>query len=171
MQNHFALESMLMILKKTLFLLCFGTVLTLSHCDFKRQSPERVKAYAEEVERRKIKRVTNIALLDKLETISQSILTEINDNNIDTLEKEHRCMIQRISLTADTFPDSLASQLAEAYSYSFSLGQKLKPTTQFSPDEDFLIYTKPYEQHIAEDSVKNGFWYIRFEKKEIVLKL
>lgn len=145
-------------------------LLAFTSCDFKPQSPEKIKAFAEEVERRKIKQVTNIDMLEASKSISESILSVVNRSNIDSLQQAYLCEIYALSLSDTSFPDSISFQIAEAYKYSVDLKQEIKASCQFSPKEDYLIYTKPrYAQ--STDNLVTGFWYIKHDKKDIILKL
>ena len=141
------------------FVILILAVGALAACDAKLSEDQR-KALNEEMEERKIKKISQEDIYKKALEEGRSVQGLLTLDNIDSVKTVCKCEIS--NLTSKEGLSELELRLYEAYEFNPDGTDNIQ-----KEGAEFLIYTKP---QIANDSLA-GLWLIKFPKSEIVKKI
>ncbi|MEQ9166842.1 MAG: hypothetical protein RLO12_11330 [Fulvivirga sp.] len=141
------------------FVILTLTVIVAASCGGQLPEDQR-KALHEEMEDRKIKKISQEDIYKKALEEGRSVLGMLNGANLDSVKSACKCDIS--NLTSKDGLSDLELKLYEAYEFNPNGTDNIQ-----KEGDQFLIYTKP---QAANDSLE-GLWLIKFPKSEIVKKI
>jgi hypothetical protein len=143
-------------------ILTLSLILMMFACDGK-LSKEQREALKEEMNDRKIKRISQEDIYKKALEEGRMVLQEVMDGAaLDETREKCSCTI---ALIEDANYDQLSEveiQLFEAYKFNAKGGDNIQ-----KEGSEILIYTSP----VADGETLMGLWFIKFPKSVIVKKL
>jgi hypothetical protein len=135
-------------------------LLMLVSCEGKLTDEQR-KALKEEMKDREIKKVSEEQIFNKALEQGKTVMADLNSGkSIDEATKLCACKISYIEGDNRTL-SKVEKDLYDAYSYN------PQETDNIQKDGDLLIYSRPF---VHGDSL-SGIWFIKFEKRDIVMAL
>ena len=123
-------------------------------------SEDQRKALNEEMEDRKIKKISQEQIYEKALDEGRRLVKSVNPFNMDSIKGACKCEISTIK-TKEGLTE-IERRVYEAYEFNPSGTDNIH-----KEGDQFLIYTKP---KTANDSL-TGIWLIKFPKSEIVKKI
>ncbi|MTI41131.1 hypothetical protein [Fulvivirga lutimaris] len=141
------------------FVIVLMAVVALTSCEAKLSEDQR-KALHEEMEDRKIKKISQEDIYKKALEEGRLVLESVDSGNIDSVKAACKCEISNLTSKDDLSEVEL--KLYEAYEFNPNGTDNIQ-----KEGDQFLIYTKP---QVANDSLA-GLWMIKFPKSEIVKKI
>lgn len=135
------------------------TVIVAASCGGQLPEDQR-KALHEEMEDRKIKKISQEDIYKKALEEGRLVLESVDSDNIDSVKTACKCEISNLTSKDDLSEVEL--KLYEAYEFNPNGTDNIQ-----KEGDQFLIYTKPQ----AENDSLAGLWLIKFPKSEIVKKI
>jgi len=141
------------------FVILLLVVSVLTSCGGQLPEDQR-KALREEMEERKIKKISQEDIYQKALEEGRAVFKSIDSTNIDAVERSCKCSISNLKSKAGL--TEVEVKLYEAYEFSPNGTDNIQ-----KEGDQFLIYTKPE----AKNDTLSGLWLIKFPKSEIVKKI